>query len=285
MSAAAVVESVSNEERLRTVKIFPSEEHGIECRFNRDGAGKISIFNPNDFKVAFKLKRTLPEFINVTPGYGYVRPQECKFIKVRYTVLCFTICSYFFILFFFAFFQVNVEKVKEEEAASHADHRISVLVCQAPLEAPRCAKDIWRTSHPAVTCKTRVPVKFVNKETPSSETKTSVSSSKTSVELEESSTTTTSSNPSNVESSDESTSNEKVNRTSNEEANSTSDEGANRVRSDENDTDSNTSADEGTSDVSKDSNDSSSSGVGKTESSSFLGLTTIATETSDEECG
>lgn len=168
-------------EERQMLQVLPSIDEGIECPFNRNGKAEISIFNPNQFKVAFKLRRTLPDFITVRPGYGYVRPQEFKLIKARVYIRFETVTE---LTNFFAAFQVEVGKVKEENTVSHSEHRISVLACQAPAAAPKCAKDVWRLGKPEYTSKMSVPVKFKKYESSSS-------SSSSDADTDESSSTTT----------------------------------------------------------------------------------------------
>lgn len=76
---------------LQTVEFQPTDAiiykyHGkLTAEYKED----LSIYNPTDSIVAFKLKGTSPKMIKICPGYGYLKPKGKVTIWVSVTKLTF----------------------------------------------------------------------------------------------------------------------------------------------------------------------------------------------------
>lgn len=69
---------------LKKIDIQPSNMITFQGTFDDETKQDMTIINPTDQIIAFKLKGTSPDIIRQRPGSGYVKPKE----KVTIAVSC-----------------------------------------------------------------------------------------------------------------------------------------------------------------------------------------------------
>lgn len=74
---------MTKQQQLDLVDVSPSNKNGIRYALDEPKIKeRITIHNPTDLHVAFKVKRTMPKTIKVSPGYGFLKPKEFIFVDV-----------------------------------------------------------------------------------------------------------------------------------------------------------------------------------------------------------
>lgn len=67
---------------LEKVKVAPADKMTFKGTFEEETKQDLTITNPTDAVIAFKLKGTSPEIIKQRPGYGYINAKDKAVITV-----------------------------------------------------------------------------------------------------------------------------------------------------------------------------------------------------------
>ncbi|ALC43406.1 fan, partial [Drosophila busckii] len=120
--------------------VDPPSEIVFEGPFNRAVCKKVMVFNPCNYRVAFKLKTTTPRLFFVRPNVGLIKPNES-----------FTI-------------DIFMHPLVSNSSALRSNHKFLMQAVEANDFVPDL-HSFWRSINPASIWDTKIKVKLIEGKT------------------------------------------------------------------------------------------------------------------------